>query len=104
MRYLSNAAEDFDTVSGTPIRCAAPTFLDQNLKNSRHDLMHLQWAPCSACALAHSLSGDGATDPTRRSYPSLWTQACARAPLETTLQPSAAVRGRREQMYGRMLQ
>ena len=59
--------------------CAAPTSLIQNLKNSRHDLMHLQWAPCSACALAHSLSGDGATDPTRRSHPSLWTQACARA-------------------------
>ena len=62
VQYLSNAAEYFDAVSGMPIRCAARTFLDQNLKNSRHDLMPPQWVPYSACALGRSPSGDGATD------------------------------------------
>ena len=102
VRYLSNGAESFDALSSWLTGCAAPTFLDRNLKNSRHDLIQSQVGALLCLRSEPQRWRRQRSDPTRRSHPSLWTQACARAPLETTLQPSAAVRGRRGQMYGRM--
>ena len=104
MRYLGNGAESFDAVSFWPTGCATPTFLDQNLKNSRHDLMPPPVGTLLRLRSGPQPSGDCATDPTWRSHCSLWTQTYARAPLEITLQPSAAARGRGGHIGGRMLQ
>ena len=87
VRYLGNGAESFDAVSFWPTGCAAPTLLNQNLKNSRHDLIPPKWAPYSACAWGRSpaetarLTRAGAPSPLSGRSPTRtrrWRPPCSR--------------------------